>query len=256
MIFLRINSELYDLFVATLKHHKKPTQSLKDFIMITGTYKYPKFKHGVGYFKFFLLFLGSVFIVSAFLFAVNAAQSPIGCAALTTGFAIIPVAAFSFPGCTVYNLRRLPKRLTEYRAKISVHFPKAINRKFIYADYGPGANGSPCCLAYDGKNIIIMNQGTYAILGQSDIRGWSYELGGAQNTYGGDRLSNAMNDIEANLKTARNSGLTLQVADIEKPTWFFPTGFNASGKKVCERWMEILKQIDEGSLYIEKTTSL
>lgn len=227
--------------------------------MITGVYKdYPEIEKPMGYFKFFFLALLATFVVTAFLFEVNHSTNSLGFAAMVTGFAIVPVAFFCVPYQTIYAVRRSRVLAKQFNEKIALHFPKAINKNFLHANYNPGMDGSPCCIAYDGNHIIIMHQATYAILGWDDIRSWSYELGGAQKTIGGHASQQglqAVDDLVANARTAQNSGLTLTVSNIENPTWFFPTGYGSEAKKVCERWMEILKQIDEGSLHIEKTAS-
>ncbi|MBS0980825.1 DUF4755 domain-containing protein [Acetobacter thailandicus] len=150
--------------------------------------------------------------------------------------------------------KMIDKRITVFNEKISKFLQEKFKTKFIYENYFI-LNNLPCCLAYDGKKIFVMNQGNYAILGWNDIRKWSYEIQGSVVTdiIGGNlghRVQANLQDAQKNRNLHVNSGFTIQVSDVENPNWFFPTGL--SGKNTCDKWMEIFNQINDGKLSIEK----
>ena len=150
--------------------------------------------------------------------------------------------------------KMVSKRVPEFTKTVSNYLQNKFQTKFIYEDYFI-LNNLPCCLAYDGKKVFIMNRGDYAILGWDDVRKWSYNIEGSVVTdiIGGNlghRVQANLQDAQKNRNLHANSGFTIQVSDVEKPNWFFPTGLN--GKVVCDKWMEIFNQINEGKLSIDK----
>ncbi|MCP9319150.1 DUF4755 domain-containing protein [Acetobacter persici] len=232
--------------------------------MIIGKYTgYYQVKKPASLLRAFILVAILVYVACAF--AVSFTGTPehpttktdaLGLAVIGTGIFMVLGSPFTVMGYRLYVVKKSLELVEIFKKRLSVDFPKYMNRTFVHADYNPSARDyTPSCLAYDGKNIIIMNEGQYAILGWNDIRKWGWTLGSLQKTTGGslsDACVNNMNDMSANMETARQSGFILTVADVNKPTWFFPTGFDKEGKAVCEKWMEIFKQIDEGRLPIEK----
>ncbi|MFT8420537.1 MAG: hypothetical protein ABF665_03300 [Gluconacetobacter sp.] len=167
---------------------------------------------------------------------------------------MIVVGLFAFYAYYLVFIPRVSARLVaKLVSETKSAFPSYLNRKFIYEDYNADSKGYPCCLAYDGKNIIIMNSSDYAILGWDDIRTWAWQIQGVQSTTGGNQLANNLDDLIANSKAGGQSGFTVGVADINHPKWFFPTGLN--GRPICEKWMEIFNQIQEGKLSIEHSAT-
>lgn len=157
---------------------------------------------------------------------------------------------------TLRKNKMMNNAIIAFHKKVSEHLQEKFKTKFIYEDYYT-LSGFPCCLAYDGKKIFIMNSGKYAILGWDDIRKWSYSIEGSvtTNVIGGNLGHQAqanLRDAEENRRLNDKSGFTIQVSDIENPSWFFPTGLGNRGKSICDKWMEIFNQINEGKLSIEK----
>jgi len=230
--------------------------------MIKGQYKPPYIlKTPLSFPKYVLFVLSTTFFIVLFFTAQSGISSGRGdppllfSAAFFTFLAMFPVGFCSFIAYPVILLRMAPSKTRAFIEAVKGNFPGFMKRTFTYSDYNPSETGNASCLAYDGKNIIIMNDGQYVILGWNDIRKWGWELAGMQETTGGgigNSLANKFSDISANAKAGQKSGFTISVTDINQPTLFFPTGLGDKTKKTCEKWMEIFNQINEGKLPIEK----
>ncbi|CAO4173263.1 DUF4755 domain-containing protein [Methylorubrum populi] len=164
-------------------------------------------------------------------------------------------------GCTVIGILVIPSVLiatSGMRARgVNRQWDREVRRRFIaFIGAGPehidtavfkfedGFRGTG--MAYHDGKIFVMQAGHAVELDWSDVRRWSY------NVEAPDLLTTSSTDMRVtsqvlshNLvnayRSARNSGVTLQVASITSPRWTFTT----SDVHVCERWMEILSQVDE-----------
>lgn len=163
--------------------------------------------------------------------------------------------------CTVIGILVVPFVLTAtagMRARgVNLRWDREVKRRFIafigaepeYIDtavfqYEEGFRGTG--MAYhDGK--IFMMQAAHAVeVDWGDVRRWSYnvETPNLLTTSSTDfRVTTHVlnHNVVSAYRAAKNSGFTLQIASIEAPTLTFTT----SDVRICDRWMEILAQVDE-----------
>lgn len=74
------------------------------------------------------------------------------------------------------------------------------------------------------------------------IRRWGWEIPGKFEYVG---LSAASLQASENDNQAANSGIWVEVMDVDRPRWFLWTGIN---RPLMQRWKEILEQFTEGTL--------
>ncbi len=163
--------------------------------------------------------------------------------------------------CTVIGVLVVPFVLVAtsgMRARgVNLRWDREVRRRFIafigaapdYVDtavfqHEEGFRGTG--VAYHDGRIFMMQAGHAVELDWGKVRRWSY------NVEAPDLLTTSSTDMRVTTqvlnhnvasayRAARNSGFTLQIASIEAPTWTFTT----SDVRVCERWMEILSQVNE-----------
>lgn len=163
--------------------------------------------------------------------------------------------------CTVIGILMIPSVLiatTNRRAAgVNHRWDREVRRRFIafirtvpvYIDtavfkYEEGFRGTG--IAYHDGKVFLMQAGHAVEVEWQDVRSWSYSVE-APDLLTTSSLDNRVTSqmLNYNLsnayRAATNSGFTVQVASIDCPTLKFTT----SNVQVCERWMEILSQVDE-----------
>lgn len=128
--------------------------------------------------------------------------------------------------------------------------PRYIDTEAFQAGFAMTASG----IAYHDKNIYAMQRGKAVKIPLRLVRSWQTTVKGYEQLHvagGGITTGTITAHTQANLanKTARNaarraSGLFLEVADINYPSWQFCT----TNTKVLQRWHEILTQASEGKI--------
>ncbi len=122
---------------------------------------------------------------------------------------------------------------------------------------GPVVTGA----AYDGSWLYIIEDGVCAQIPFALVRSWQWRIEAYKDpeihvnvTVNGAHAGPALPDFARSTAVARGialaklaSGLTIQVADVGKPTWRFTTDNRAA----LERWHEILTQMREGKLAVQ-----
>ncbi len=119
---------------------------------------------------------------------------------------------------------------------------------------GPVVTGA----GFDGAWLYIVEDGVAARIPGALIRKWQWAIETYQSqevrvnvSVNGGVVSPAVPDFARSAAITRGlvmaklaSGLTVQVADVSKPSWRFTTDDRA----VLEKWHEILTQVSEGKL--------
>ena len=102
-------------------------------------------------------------------------------------------------------------------------------------------------IAWDGENLIVIDAGELGIIPVPRIRNWKWSIAGrthhsAASLNPGYQMQARIANEEEAAKQYVESGLFINVIDLEKPTWHVMT----TDKAILERWNELLTQIDEG----------
>ena len=126
--------------------------------------------------------------------------------------------------------------------------------RFMDAACGPyGANlGSVtgAGIAYADGRLYVLEEGTAAEIPWPQVRSWSYDIRGWETVEGGadhDPVTPMCLVHKAQrprIVAHRASGFTIVTRDVGKNEWRFAT----IDKAVCTKWMEILRQMNEGEL--------
>ena len=105
-------------------------------------------------------------------------------------------------------------------------------------------------IAYADGRLFVMEEGRAAEIPWSQVRSWSWDIQGWQTEAGGadyapDTPMCLVHKTQGpRIVAHRASGFTIVTRDIEKTTWRFTT----INRALCTKWMEILRQMDEGEL--------
>lgn len=104
-------------------------------------------------------------------------------------------------------------------------------------------------IAIIGSTLYMVEKGVAVTIPWSAIRSWTWSIEGYSEVkiYGGQPGTNhsaSMDNARAEAEARKASGIFITVADVGKPVWQFTT----TDKTVCERWMEILRQVNEKML--------
>lgn len=168
------------------------------------------------------------------------------CAALcctVIGILVIPTVLIATLGMRARSVnlrwdREVRRRFIAFIGAVPDHIDTAV---FKYED---GFRGTG--VAYHDGRIFMMQAGHAVEVEWEDVRRWSYSVETPERlTTSSTNLTVTSHVLAQNLASAydaaRSNGLTVQVASIDSPTWRFTT----SDVRTCERWMEILAQVDE-----------
>lgn len=171
---------------------------------------------------------------------------------------IIVALLFSDISFSVVGNGKTQKKMAEVRALMQKRFPDI--RHLDVMAYRPlKANGAPDnsrivadAIAYDGHHLLIVEHGVLAIIGKKDLRAW--RAGQASWNHVTAFSRDPAHHLQANDHNARqrylaghNSGVFLDVVDIDKSTWHFTCDI----QKITGKWEEILRQIQEGRLPLD-----
>lgn len=102
-------------------------------------------------------------------------------------------------------------------------------------------------MAWDGKNLLIMDTGELGIIPWDQIRSWSSVIAGRTTFHNfgwildSTRPATNMANAEAGATQLRASGIFVRVVDKQKPIWQMMT----TDENVLAQWDEILTQINE-----------
>lgn len=176
---------------------------------------------------------------------------------LTLGTAIICLLLC----CTVIGILMIPSALlatlSGRAAGVNRRWDREARRRFVgfigadpdYIDsavfmYEDGFRGTG--IAYHDGKVFMMQAGHAVEVEWRDVRRWSYSVAAPDLLTTSSIDSQVLTHVTSHnlasaYRAAKSSGFTLQVASIDRPTWKFTT----SDVPVCERWMEILSQVDE-----------
>ena len=116
-------------------------------------------------------------------------------------------------------------------------------------------------ICYDGEFLYVIQKNKMVTLKWSDVRRWEWSVydPAKQTTTGftpGAALQGMIQDTAANLsnaaKTAAENGISLTVKSLDYPVWFFCTGLGKQPLSTCQKWEEIFRQFDDGTLAIAR----
>jgi len=151
-----------------------------------------------------------------------------------------------------------PKNNKNYSKDLESNLRKYFGRDFKYFDCFSYGGSYPCALGYDGKQILILDQGEYVFVNRSDMRsyGWRMHSPGVPATFHGGTFGQRtgaewaenINVAQENAMKTNNSGFFVNCKSIDKPDWFIATGMGQ--ERVCKKWDEIFHQINDGTLPI------
>ncbi len=104
-------------------------------------------------------------------------------------------------------------------------------------------------IAYDRRKLYIIEHGWLGVIDWSDVREYSKDIEGYDQLTTADKhLSTRSAVADSNRELYQDamlkSGITLTVANIEKPKWQFV----CNNPEILGKWFEILTQINEGRL--------
>ncbi|MFH7811308.1 MULTISPECIES: hypothetical protein [Acetobacter] len=173
-------------------------------------------------------------------------------------YGVINLFSFAMPHLLIVNvLSRIihGNPLTKFRAMygdLFAHTP-------IKIDADLDADNYVNAICYDGEFLYVLQKNKMVTLKWSDVRRWEWSVydPAKQTTSGftpGVALQGMIQDTAANLsnaaKTAKENGISLAVKSLDHPVWFFCTGLGKPSISTCQKWEEIFRQFDDGTLAI------
>ena len=194
-------------------------------------------------FKYFLVFYGPVVAFFIFIGAGWSLLEILWYSIFIAGFIFV---LLIFPINYVLNKRLQSKVLSEAKDAFAEFIGKPV--KYSDTSFSIGKSGiNGTAIAYDDNHVYIMDHGLAAKIHWDKIRSWEWSIPG-QILMTATSMNNAAAVANANSKSRTmaylDSGFFVHVADIDKPRWQFMT----SDESLLIKWMEIFKQVKEGSL--------
>ncbi|TWB05636.1 hypothetical protein [Gluconacetobacter diazotrophicus] len=131
----------------------------------------------------------------------------------------------------------------------------------INIDSVVGVDNYVNAICYDGEFLYVIQKNKMVTLKWSDVRRWEWSVydPAKQTTTGftpGAALQGMVQDAAANLshavKTATENGISLTVKSLDYPVWFFCAGLGKQPLSTCQKWEEIFRQFDDGTLAIAR----
>lgn len=104
-------------------------------------------------------------------------------------------------------------------------------------------------IAYDSRKIYLIENGNLAVIPWKDVRNYSTKIDGYDQVQTRDknlatRAATQDQNRDAYQAALLASGLTISVADINKPSW----QFICDDAQTLTKWFEILTQVNEGRI--------
>lgn len=168
------------------------------------------------------------------------------------------IAMYAQGGGAILRTRFSSQKKKDYNKDLELNLRKYFGRDFKYFDCFSYGGSYPCALGYDGKQILILDQGEYVFANKSDMRsyGWRMHSPGVPATFHGGTFGQRtgaewaenINVAQENAMKTNNSGFFVNCKSIDKPDWFIATGMGQ--ERVCKKWDEIFHQINDGTLPI------
>lgn len=214
------------------------------------------------------LFLGLFFLIASFISGLFVKESDLSFIGnwgffLFSGvviYGVINLFSFAMPHfLIVHFLSRLIQgdpliKLQAMYGDLFVHTPVSIDSVLGVGNY---VNA----ICYDGEFLYIIQKNKMVTLKWSDVRRWEWSVydPAKQTTTGftpGAALQGMIQDTAANLsnaaKTAAENGISLTVKSLDYPVWFFCAGLGKQPLSTYQKWEEIFRQFDDGTLAIAR----
>lgn len=125
---------------------------------------------------------------------------------------------------------------TAKRLKIEAKIKSAL--EFTSADYAHVYSDTGIAVNNTNQSIFLVVGEHRKLYNYEDVRGWRYVYA---DDDGGSGASMAY-QMGVQDRNAEESGLFVQVKDVNMPEWHIKFAYNAETKKELKRWMEILRQ--------------
>jgi hypothetical protein len=101
---------------------------------------------------------------------------------------------------------------------------------------------SGSAVAYADGHLFVMNQGLAAKIPLDKIQDYRWNV--SEFMYDSSKPFPTPEQRDRTTQEYKESGLFIDVADIDHPSW----QFNSVDEKVLKRWMEIIRQAKSGEL--------